>query len=77
MRNAQYNFNYRYKEYADFETAFLKENPPPLDSFLTPLQWIEEWGRQQYLKAAGRGKLKLVQENAVFEDGVISCSLVN
>ena len=65
------------KEYADFEVAFLKENPLPLESFLTPLQWIEEWGRQQYLKAASRGKLKLVQESAVFDDGVISCSLAN
>lgn len=65
------------KDYSDFENAFLKENPIPLDSALTPMEWIEEWGRQQYLKAVGRGMVKLAQESVVVDTNIISCSFTN
>jgi hypothetical protein len=71
------SFNISDENYVDFENAFLKENPVPLESSLTPIEWIEEWGKQQYLNAVKRGKIKLAQEGVVVDPNIISCSLTS
>lgn len=69
------SFVIKEEDYPNFENAFLKENPIPIDSILTPLGWLEEWGRQQYLKAVERGQIKIAQESVVVKSDVIVCSL--
>lgn len=71
------SFGIKDEDYSDFESAFLKENPIPIDSTLTPIGWIEEWGRQQYLRAVERGKIKLAQEGVVVDPDIILCSPSN
>lgn len=57
-----------------FKNAFLKENPIPTELSLTSLEWIQEWGRLQYLKAVVRGELKLIQETTTIDSDIILCS---
>lgn len=68
------SFSITDEDYADFECAFLKENPIPPDSIFTSIEWMEVWGRKQYLKAVERGKVKLAQESVTVSSDIITCS---
>ena len=51
----------------EFKESFLREHPIPVDEQGSPtmnlLDWLHEWGRQQFQLAYQRGKTKLAQEN--------------
>ena len=68
------SFEIQDEDLLTFKNAFLKENPIPIDSTLTPLEWIQEWGRLQYLKSVVRGELKLIQETTTIDPDIILCS---
>jgi len=59
----------------EFEECFLREHPIPTDaqgtSTMSLLDWLHEWGRQQFQFAYQRGKTKLAQENVELDSGIV------
>ena len=59
----------------EFKESFLREHPIPTDEEGLPtmnlLDWLHEWGRQQFQFAYQRGKTKLAQENVEIDSGIV------
>lgn len=66
---------------AEFKIGFLAMCPIPIDNdpesetyeqpLFTELQWLKEWIRRDVIRAYRHGKLKLAQEAAQVDEGVI------
>lgn len=65
----------------EFRTGFLVMCPVPIDNdpesetyrqpLFTELQWLKEWIRRDVIRAYKHGKIKLAQEAAQIDEGVI------
>lgn len=59
--------------YSEFKKDFLREHPLPPESGISEDEWIKEWGRQQYIFAAERGKRRKYLEDMVTDPNVVQC----
>ena len=59
----------------EFKEGFLKECPIPVDKegepTMTALEWIKEWGKQQFLRAYLYGKTRYIEESAIVREDLI------
>ena len=63
-------------DFIEFKGGFLREHPIPTDEggslTMSELDWIHEWGKQQYQFAYERGKTKLAQDATNINSEVIT-----